>query len=102
MTEDVVEFFNRGTGRNLTPVFDQYLRRAAIPTLELKFDEASGKVSYRWRADEEGFNMPVRVGAKGSWQLIQPTAEWKSMKTRLKKGDFSVATELYYIDVNES
>ncbi|HEX8558154.1 MAG TPA: M1 family metallopeptidase [Pyrinomonadaceae bacterium] len=102
MTEDVVEFFNRKTGRNLTPVFNQYLRRAALPALELKFDEAKGEVSYRWRADEPGFDMPVRVGAKGGWQLISPTAEWKTMKTRLGRDDFSVATELYYVDVIKS
>ena len=99
MTEDVVEFFNRRTGRNLTPVFNQYLRRTALPALELKFDEAKGEVSYRWKADEPGFRMPVRVGAKDNWQLIQPTAEWKTMKTRLGKDEFSVATELYYVDV---
>src|SRR5262245_27429280 len=39
MTEDVVAFFNKQTGKNLTPVFDQYLRHTAIPVLELKFDE---------------------------------------------------------------
>ena len=42
MTEDVVEYFNRETGKNLTPIFDQYLRHTAIPVLELKFDEAKG------------------------------------------------------------
>ncbi|HEX8291907.1 MAG TPA: M1 family metallopeptidase, partial [Pyrinomonadaceae bacterium] len=102
MTEDVVEFFNRRTGRDLTPVFNQYLRRAALPALELKFDEARGEVSYRWKAEEPGFRMPVRVGAQGGWQLIQPAAEWKTMKTRLGKQDFSVATELYYVDVIKS
>ena len=102
MTEDVVEFFNRGTGRNLTPVFNQYLRRAAPPALELKFDEARGEVSYRWKADEPGFRMPVRVGAQGGWRLIRPTVEWKTMKTRLTKDEFSVATELYYVDVIKS
>lgn len=101
MTEDVVEFFNRRTGRELTPIFNQYLRHAALPVLELKFEEAQGEVAYRWRADEPGFNMPVRVGVRGNWQLIQPTAEWKVLKTQLKKKDFSVATDLYYIDVNE-
>jgi aminopeptidase N len=103
MTEDVVEFFNRRTRRNLTPVFNQYLRRAALPALELRFDETKGEVSYRWKADEPGFNMPVRVGVKGAWQLIHPTAEWKTMKTRLGKDEFkdefSAATDLYYIDV---
>lgn len=102
MTEDVVEFFNRRTGRDLTPVFNQYLRRAALPALELKFDEARGEVSYRWRADEPGFDMPVRVVTRGGWEVIRPTTEWKTMKTRLGKNNFSVATELYYIDVIKS
>ena len=102
MTEDVVEFFNRRTGRNLTPVFNQYLRRAALPALELKFDEAKGEVSYRWKADEPGFRMPVRVGGRGGWQLIRPTAEWQTMKTLLRQEDFTVATELYYVDVIKS
>jgi aminopeptidase N len=33
MTEDLVQFFNARLGRTLTPLFDQYLRRAALPTL---------------------------------------------------------------------
>ncbi len=102
MTEDMLEFFNRRTGKNLTPIFNQYLRHTAIPALELKFDEAKGEVSYRWKADEKAFSMPVRAGMKDDWQLLQPTTEWKTMKTRLKKDDFSVATDLYYIDVNKS
>jgi len=101
MTEDVVRYFNEQTGMNLTPVFDQYLRYTAIPVLELKFDEAEGTVSYRWKADEPGFAMPVRVGLKTQWQTIQPTTDWQTMKTPLKKGDFEVATDLYYINVSK-
>ena len=99
MTEDIVEFFNRRTGKNLTPIFDQYLRHTALPALELKFTD--GSVSYRWKADENGFAMPVRVGAKDNWQLIQPTSEWQTMKTALKKDDFHVATDLYFVEVNK-
>ena len=40
MTEDVVQYFNQQTGMNLTPIFDQYLRHAAIPVLELQFEES--------------------------------------------------------------
>ena len=40
------------TGMNLTPIFDQYLRHAAIPMLELKFNAADSTVSYRWKVDE--------------------------------------------------
>src|SRR4029077_13025863 len=84
MTEDVVEYFNRETGKNLTAMFDEYLRHSAIPVLELKFDEAKGMVSYRWKADEKAFAMPVRVGTKDNWQVIQPTTTWQDMKTTLK------------------
>ena len=99
MTEDVVDFFNRQTGKNLTPIFDQYLRRAALPALELRFQEGDSSVSYRWKADVKDFAMPVKVGRKTEWQLIQPMTEWKTLKTDIKKEDFEVATDLYYIDV---
>ena len=102
MTEDVVQYFNQETGKDLTPIFDQYLRHAAIPVLELKFDEAKGMVSYRWKADEKSFAMPVRVGAKDNWQMIQPTTEWQSTKTALKKDQFEVATDLYYVVVSKT
>ncbi len=102
MTEDVVDYFNRETGKDLTAMFDEYLRHTAIPVLELKFDEAKGVVSYRWKADEKAFAMPVRVGTKDNWQVIQPTLSWQDMKTTLKKDQFGVATELYYIGVSKT
>ena len=100
MTEDLVAFFNKETGRNWTPIFDQYLRHADLPTLELTFNDADGTVSYRWKADEKDFAMPIRVGKPGAWQTIQPTTEWKKMSTPLKKDEFAVATDLYYVNVS--
>jgi aminopeptidase N len=99
MTEDVVRYFNQQTGMDLTPIFDQYLRHTALPTLDLKFEPGAGTVSYRWKPDETSFAMPVRVGTKDHWEIIHPTTAWKSMKTGLSKDQFSVATDLYYINV---
>ena len=65
MTEDLVRHFSAELKQDMTPIFDQYLRRANLPTLELTFDEKAGTVSYRWNADERGFAMPIKVGAKG-------------------------------------
>ena len=101
MTEDVVQYFNEQTGMNLTPIFDQYLRHTAIPTLELKFDESKGTVSYRWKVDEPAFQMPVRVGKKDSWQIIHATTDWQTMPTSLKKDEFEVATDLYFVNVTK-
>jgi aminopeptidase N len=102
MTEDVVAYFNQKTGKNLTPVFDQYLRHTAIPVLELTFDESGKTVRYRWQTDEPDIAMPVRVGTKDHWQIIQPTMDWQEMKMELKKEDFQVATDLYYVGVRKS
>jgi aminopeptidase N len=99
MTEELVQYMNQKSGRDLTPIFDQYLRHTAIPTLDLQFDDAKGTVSYKWIADEPNFRMPVRVGKKGAWQIITPTTETQSMKTSLKKDDFEVATDLYFVNV---
>ncbi len=101
MTEDIVAFFNQKMGKDMTPIFNQYLRHTAIPTLELKFNAAEGTVTYRWKVDEPGFAMPVRVGKRDSWQLIQATMEGQTMKTPLAKDEFEVATDLYYINVDK-
>ena len=101
MTEDIVAWFNQKTKMNLTPMFDQYLRHTALPKLELKFDEGARTVSYRWKVDEPAFAMPIRVGSKDHWEVIQPATEWKTMKTNLNKDQFEVATDLYFVDVSK-
>jgi len=101
MTEDMVAYFNEKTGRNWTPIFNEYLRHAPVPTLELKFDASKGTVDYRWNAEERSFDMPIRVGAKDAWQLIHPTSAWKSMPTKISKDHFEVATDLYYVNVTK-
>ena len=34
--------------------------------------------------------------------MIQPTTNWQEMKTPLKKDQFEVATDLYYIGLSKS
>jgi aminopeptidase N len=116
MTEDIVAYFNQKTGMNLTPIFDQYLRHTAVPILELEFERGTGVppvnqaqdapatahvVRYRWKTDEPGFAMPVRVGTKDHWDIIHPTTEWQTMKSGLKKEDFVAAADLYYVEVRK-
>ncbi|MGC2638785.1 MAG: M1 family metallopeptidase [Acidobacteriaceae bacterium] len=102
LTEDIVAYCNQRTGMNLTPIFNQYLRHAQIPRLELLFGgEAPNTVMYKWRADEENFAMPVRVGTPDHWQIIRPTTHWQTMQTSLSKEDFQVDTDHYYVDVNK-
>ncbi len=53
-----------------------------------------------WESDEPGFAMPVMVGSSPHWQTIHPTTTWQTMPTTLKKDEFAVATDLFYITVN--
>ncbi len=99
MTEDLVQYINAQLGRDLTPIFDQYLRRSQIPTLELTFNEPEGTLAYRWKADERAFAMPIRAGAHGQWQTLQATTDWKVMKNSVKPDDFEVATDFFYVNV---
>jgi aminopeptidase N len=99
MTEDVVAFFNKQLGRDLTPVFNQYLRHTAIPVLELQFDDPNHSVMYRWKADEANFAMPVRVRQNGQSTMIEATQQWKTMKTTVGKDQFEVATDEFFVDV---
>ncbi len=102
LTEDVVNFFNQQSGMDLTPIFNQYLHHPALPELELRFDPVVHMVSYRWKVDEEVFNMPVRVGTPGHWQVITPSPNWQVMPTTLSPEQFAVATDLYYVTVSKT
>jgi aminopeptidase N len=99
MTEDLVRFFSAELKQDMTPIFDQYLRRTELPVLQLTFDEAAKTVAYRWKADERGFAMPIKAGDPAKWQMLQPTTDWKSLEWSAGKDAFKVATELFYVDV---
>ena len=101
MTEEMVAFFNKASGMELTPVFNQYLRRAPLPMLELQRDATAGVVRYRWVADEPGFAMPIKAGRRGAWEVLKPTSDWQTFKWAGAMDTFEVATELYYVIVRE-
>jgi len=100
MTENVEQWWDGRTHTDLGPFFDQYLRHAALPILELRFNPAGGTVGYHWKTDEGGFAMPIKVGDPQHWTLIRPvTTEWRTMPWTGTQDAFQVATDLYYVTV---
>lgn len=98
-TETVVDFFNIETGMNLTPVFNQYLRHADIPKLELR--KSKGKLEFRWKTDEAKFNMPVDIKIKEKKYRLYPTTTWKKAKYTINIiKDIEVLTNDFYINVD--
>jgi aminopeptidase N len=73
-SKDVEAYFSARSGKNLSKIFDQYLRTTMIPQLEYKIK--GDKLSYRWTNCIDGFEMPVRIEGSGEW--LRPTKQWKS------------------------
>ncbi|MCF0038957.1 M1 family metallopeptidase [Dyadobacter fanqingshengii] len=67
-------------GRNITKVFDQYLRDVRIPVFEYSFGNKG--LQYRWANVVEGFDMPVKVKIGDNDEFLYPTASWQSLKTK--------------------
>lgn len=95
-TEEIVNFINKKSGKDLTPVFDQYLRHNDIPVLEYKISRK--QLSYRWQSDVAGFNMPVRIKTGKKYLWLQPSSEWKTLRWR---SSFIPDLENFYIGVKE-
>ena len=103
-TGDFVGYVNSFTGRDFSPVFEQYLTYPDIPTLEYSLEEAGDGLLLRcrWKADVTAFDMPVLAGAPGAYQQIFPTSEWQTFT--LENADlknFNVPTDLFLIKVKK-
>ncbi len=95
----IVDYINQQSGKNLTPVFDQYLKYKGIPILE--FMTLNGKLTCRWIADVPGFNMPVRVRVKGGeYKFITPRTRFTPVTIDgATKDNIEADTFNYYIGV---
>jgi len=97
--EDIVNYISQQAGRNLNPVFDQYIKHTNIPTLEFRF--VNGKAACRWIADVANFNMPVKIRVKGGeYTLVDVDRRWKPVPLNgLSKENLEVDTYNFYIGV---
>ncbi len=87
----VEDYFNNKTGKDLSKLFDQYLRTAQVPVLELKAED--DKIKFRWTNCVEGFNMPVKL-SNGEW-IYPTTAEQKIKSDEKKFRDIEVDANFY-------
>ena len=94
----VLAYFERETGLNLKPVFNQYLKYKNIPVLELKI--TNKLLEYRWKTDEPNFAMPIDIKIKGKETRLQPTNEWQKSTFKVKKmKEVEVLTNEFFVDI---
>lgn len=91
----IENYVSEHAGRNLSKVFDQYLRDIRVPVLEYSFKNK--ELQYRWTNIVDGFDMPVKVKIDaGKEQFINPTSEWKTLK--IKEGKTLEVDRNFYVE----
>ena len=83
--DDIINYVNQRTGKDLNYFFEQYLRYAHLPVLNVyvvkKGEETA--LRYKWEADVKDFRMPVKVTtSKNHFEFIYPTTKFQSMKLK--------------------
>jgi len=98
-TQTVIDFFNKETGRNLTPIFNQYLKYTTIPKLEIKGYKK--RFQYRWVTEEPNFEMPVDIMIGDKKVRLNSTNEWqKAGELITNYNDIKVLTNQFFIKTN--
>jgi len=94
-SKDVEKYIIRQSGKDLSKIFDQYLRTVNIPRLEYKIKGFS--FSYRWTNCIKGFRMPVKILSGGIERWIKPEEKWQTqqMAEWFNEKSFSIDKNFY-------
>lgn len=93
-SQQVEDYISQQSGKDLSKVFDQYLRTTRIPALQLKTEK--DKIKFKWTNCVAGFNMPVKL-TSGQW--LYPTTTEQKVE-QVKAGPYKVEVDKnFYITV---
>jgi aminopeptidase N len=93
----VEEYISKAMKRDLSKVFDQYLRHTDIPVLEYRLKRR--KIEYRWINCVQGFDLPVKVAlSPGKYRFIYPDTVWKQSRHKLNKKSILEIDPDFYVE----
>ncbi|MGB0835290.1 MAG: M1 family metallopeptidase [Psychrobium sp.] len=97
-TEQIEKYLSEKSGKDLSSIFDQYLRDYRLPTLEYLIKDK--KMMVRWSNSVKNFAMPIKVTIDGKERWITPTTRWASVKIDKANPSFSVDKNFYISTLN--
>jgi len=101
-TKQVEQYMIDKSGKDLTTVFDQYLRDYRLPRLEYFVKDKVIKV--RWANAIKTFAMPIKVAINGKDQWITPTSKWTKVSPKqaadISNPTFVVDKDFYVSTLN--
>ncbi|RZL19640.1 MAG: M1 family peptidase [Pedobacter sp.] len=97
-SKELEALFIKVSGKNLKPIFDQYLRTNRVPTFEYQF--IGNRLRYRFTNCIPDFSMPVKTNLQErAWLLT--TSRWKELKLdESNKSQLLIGND-FYLDVRE-
>ena len=97
--QQVIDYINKESAHDFSPVFAQYLQHASLPVLEMRVEKK--QLLGRWVAAAPGFELPVRLRVKGgAYQLVPLTAKWQPLPLPgATRDNVEVDTFNYYVGV---
>ena len=108
-TQQIEEYISRYAHKDLSKIFDQYLRTIKVPVLEYRMENQAGAdkgLTYRWTNCVKGFDMPLKVSAEGKpEEWIRPTEDWQRLQMGVRAatgGKPLSADRNFYITVKKA
>jgi aminopeptidase N len=81
--QQIEEYISAKAGRDLSKVFDQYLRTRNVPVFTFYVDKGKKPtIHYKWENCVDGFDMPLKLTIGGEDIWIEPTTEYKTLKLK--------------------
>ena len=99
-SDTVIDYFNKASGTDLTPIFRQYLYTNQVPVFIYKIK--GDNLYYSWDNVNEDFNMPIDIGFEGKKIRLFPTAKEQKIKLKkLSKKSFQIYDNQFYVKIKE-
>lgn len=105
-TKQCIDFWVKRTGKNLAPIFEQYLTQADLPVFEYVLNKGENDIlelKYRWVNVVKGFEMPIKVTlSKNDYQPLTPTTKWRVIDLNyFDPKEFKIQTDYYLIETRQ-
>ncbi|WP_333809059.1 M1 family metallopeptidase [Flavobacterium sp.] len=99
-SDTVIDYFNKATGIDLTPVFRQYLYTNKVPVFVYKIK--GDYLHYSWENTNEDFNMPIDIDFEGKKIRLNPTVKEQKIKLKkINKKSFQIYDNQFYVKIKE-
>lgn len=104
--DSIIDYFSMKSGKDLRPIFYQYLKYASIPRLAYTLKKQKGKkyeLIYFWLTDVKNFSMPIQITSddgKTEWIPADNSIQTKII-TLSAESDFKVNENLEYFKLEK-